>query len=58
MAGIRQGIRFRARNRKARFVRRYYIIQKVRTQNKKQTTRYSYGKKIVAKRKKYSYKRG
>lgn len=59
MARIKQIIRFSAKSKKAKYKVKYSLVQKVITRNKKQSTKYSYSKKITPiKKKKYSYKKG
>lgn len=54
MARIRQIIRFSAKSKKAKYKVKYSLVQKVIARNKKQSTKYSYSKKITPiKKKKY-----
>lgn len=57
-ARIKQTIKFSATNNKAKYKVKYSLVQKVIVRNKKQSTKYSYSKKITPiKKKKYSYKK-
>lgn len=53
---IKQGLRLKAKNKKAKYKLKYTIAQEVKTTGKK--TKYSYisKKKIYGKKRKYSYK--
>ena len=44
---IKQGIRKSAKNRNAKYKKKYTIAQTTKTSNNKQTTKYSYTKKIT-----------
>jgi hypothetical protein len=55
--GIKQGIKLKAKNKNAKYKVKYTIAQTAKASNGRQTTKYSYSKKIVTKTKKYSYKR-
>lgn len=52
---IRQGIRLKAKNRKAKYKLKYTLAQTVVANRKRQITKYTYSKDITPKKKKYSY---
>lgn len=53
MAKLKQAIRFKAKNKKATYKRKYTVAQKITTANKLKTTKYNYSKVTI--RKKYTY---
>ena len=52
---IRQGIRLKAKNKKAKYKLKYTLAQTVKTRKGRQVTKYTYSKDITPKKKKYSY---